>query len=168
MSPSIEKYFFATPVSYMVAEASDAGLKSLHFYKGKTSSKENSITRHPILISTRSQVLEYFNGKRKTFDIPLDWSGATDFYKEVWKILVAIPFGKTRSYGDIARQLGDINKARAVGLANGRNPIALIVPCHRVIGSDGSLTGYAGGIDIKLSLLQIENPGHWVEQVKLF
>lgn len=152
----------------MVAEASDKGLTSLHFFKGKPGDKEHSMTRHPVLMSTRSQVLEYFNGKRRVFDIPLDWTEATDFYREVWKILVMIPFGKTRSYGDIARQLGDINKARAVGLANGRNPIALIVPCHRVIGSDGSLTGYAGGIDIKLSLLQLENPGHWVEQVKLF
>jgi methylated-DNA-[protein]-cysteine S-methyltransferase len=151
-----------------MAEASEQGLTTLHIMKTKPSTKENTSTRHPILIETRNQVLEYFESKRKVFDIPLDWSGATDFYRSVWTILISIPFGKTRSYGDIARELGDIHKSRAVGLANGRNPIAIIVPCHRVIGSDGSLTGYAGGMDMKYKLLKLENPGHWVQQGNLF
>ncbi len=164
----IDRYIFSTPLSYLIAEASEQGLTSLHFMKFKPSTKENTSTRHPILIETRKQVLEYFESKRKVFDIPLDWSGATDFYRSVWSILISIPFGKTMSYGEIARELGDINKCRAVGLANGRNPIAIIVPCHRVIGTDGSLTGYAGGMDMKYQLLKLENPSQWVQQGNLF
>lgn len=164
----MDSYIFSTPINYILAEASENGLTRLHIMKTKPNTKEFSFTRNPILIDTRKQLLEYLDSKRKVFDIPLDWSGATDFYRTVWRILISIPFGKTRSYGDIARELGDINKSRAVGLANGRNPIAIIVPCHRVIGSDGSLTGYASGMDVKHKLLKLENPNQWVLQGNLF
>jgi methylated-DNA-[protein]-cysteine S-methyltransferase len=101
------------------------------------------------------QLKEYFAGSRREFDLPLRMDG-TDFQQRVWRELTKIPFGETRSYGELARRLDNPNGSRAVGLANGRNPIAIIVPCHRVIGADGSLTGFGGGIDRKEWLLTHE------------
>ncbi len=101
------------------------------------------------------QFNDYFAGKRTEFDLPLAWDG-TDFQQRVWQELLTIPFGKTTSYGELARRLGDTKKSRAVGMANGRNPISIIVPCHRVIGSDGKLTGYGGGLPRKAALLAFE------------
>ncbi len=101
------------------------------------------------------QLQEYFTGKRTTFDLELDPVG-TAFQKRVWKLLLQIPFGQTRSYGALAQQLGQPTASRAVGMANARNPIAIIVPCHRVIGTSGKLTGYAGGLDMKERLLAFE------------
>ncbi len=101
------------------------------------------------------QLEEYFAGKRRRFDLPLDMRG-TDFQKRCWQALLKIPYGETRSYADIARAIGNPAAVRAVGLANGQNPIAIIVPCHRVIGSDGSLTGYGGGLATKRKLLELE------------
>ena len=111
--------------------------------------------RHPVLVETEKQLGEYFAGKRKTFSVALDMRG-TCFQKNVWEALVAIPFGETRSYGQLARQLGAPRASRAVGAANGKNPVSIIVPCHRVIGSSGKLTGFAGGLDIKARLLGLE------------
>jgi len=104
----------------------------------------------------RVQLGEYFAGERVDFDVPLSMYGAPSFFASVWRRLLAIPFGTTVSYGELARQLGRPTAARAVGMANGRNPIAIIVPCHRVIGSGGSLTGYAGGLERKRYLLRHE------------
>jgi methylated-DNA-[protein]-cysteine S-methyltransferase len=105
------------------------------------------------------QLKEYFAGKRREFDLPLRMQG-TEFQQSVWRELTRIPFGETRSYGQLAKRLNNPNGSRAVGLANGRNPIAIIVPCHRVIGADGSLTGFGGGIDRKEWLLSHEgHPG---------
>jgi methylated-DNA-[protein]-cysteine S-methyltransferase len=101
------------------------------------------------------QLEEYFAGERTTFDLPLAPRG-DEFKQRVWALLREIPYGETRSYGELARQLGDVNLSQAVGFANGRNPIAIVVPCHRVIGSDGSLVGYAGGLDRKRFLLALE------------
>jgi methylated-DNA-[protein]-cysteine S-methyltransferase len=111
--------------------------------------------KHPILLQTERQLSEYFAGKRKSFAVALDMRG-TSFQKNVWEALLAIPFGETRSYGQLARQLGNPNATRAVGAANGRNPISIIVPCHRVIGSSGKLTGFAGGLEVKAHLLNLE------------
>ena len=111
--------------------------------------------QHPILVETERQLREYFAGKRKTFSVALDMRG-TRFQKDVWEALLAIPFGETRSYGQLAKQLGNPQATRAVGAANGRNPISIIVPCHRVIGSSGKLTGFAGGLDTKAHLLNLE------------
>lgn len=101
------------------------------------------------------QLREYFAGERREFDLALDPRG-TDFEKRVWMLLRDIPYGQTRSYGDLAAELGDPKLTRAVGTANGRNPLSVIVPCHRVIGADGSLTGYAGGLERKRFLLALE------------
>lgn len=114
--------------------------------------KENE---HPILVATARQLAEYFDRKRQTFDLPLDVAG-TAFQHRVWGALRTIPFGETRSYADIAQQIGQPSASRAVGAANGKNPVAIVTPCHRVIGSNGTLTGFAGGIDNKAWLLTHE------------
>lgn len=110
---------------------------------------------HPVLVATQAQLAEYFAGKRRSFDLPLDFRG-THFQKSVWAALLTIPFGETRSYGAIATQIGRPNASRAVGAANGRNPISIIAPCHRVIGATGRLTGFAGGLPAKDYLLKHE------------
>ena len=111
--------------------------------------------RHPILVRTEIELSEYFAGDRDAFAVPLDLRG-TPFQKQVWQALLGIPFGQTRSYGQLAIQLGNPRATRAVGAANGRNPVAIIVPCHRVIGFSGKLTGFAGGLDAKAYLLNLE------------
>jgi len=113
---------------------------------------------HPVLCETERQLGEYFAGRRQAFDLPLDFSG-TEFQKTVWRALLTIPFGQTRSYAQIARQIGQPTAVRAVGAANGRNPISIVAPCHRVIGSSGKLTGFAGGLDAKAFLLRLEGAG---------
>jgi len=102
-----------------------------------------------------TELEEYFAGARRAFDFPLDLRG-TDFQRACWHALLAIPYGETRSYADIARAVGKANAFRAVGMANNRNPIAIVVPCHRVIASDGTLCGYGGGLDVKRKLLELE------------
>ena len=121
---------------------------------------DRELTRDPgLLAPVRDQLLAYFRGERRVFDVPLAPRG-TPFQLRVWAELVRIPYGQTISYGELARRLGDPNLTRAVGAANGANPISIIVPCHRVIGADGSLTGYAGGLDLKRTLLDLERePG---------
>jgi methylated-DNA-[protein]-cysteine S-methyltransferase len=109
----------------------------------------------PLIKKAAKQFGEYFDGKRKNFDLPLRMKG-TVFQVKVWNALKKIPYGKTVSYGDIAAIIGNPKACRAVGMANNRNPIAIIVPCHRVIGKDGSLTGYAGGLELKRQLLELE------------
>ena len=110
---------------------------------------------HPILLDAQQQLNEYFQGQRQTFELPLDFEG-TEFQKKVWQALLNIPFGETRSYRQIAEQVGSPKAVRAVGAANGQNPISIIAPCHRVIGSGGKLVGFAGGLDNKEILLQLE------------
>lgn len=110
---------------------------------------------HPILLETQKQLCEYFAGTRQQFDLPLDFEG-TVFQKKVWQALLSIPFGETRSYRDIAEQVGNIKAVRAVGAANGKNPISIIAPCHRVVGANGKLVGFAGGLDNKEILLGLE------------
>jgi methylated-DNA-[protein]-cysteine S-methyltransferase len=112
-------------------------------------------SQHPILKETERQLMEYFAGQRRHFDLELDFAG-TEFQVRVWQALLTIPFGETRSYRDIAIQLGQPTAVRAVGAANGRNPISIIAPCHRVIGTSGSLTGFAGGLAAKQFLLSLE------------
>jgi methylated-DNA-[protein]-cysteine S-methyltransferase len=112
-------------------------------------------TKHPVLQETEEQLGEYFAGKRKRFSVKLDAKG-TVFQSKVWEALRSIPYGETRSYGQIAAQIGNVRAMRAVGAANGKNPISIIVPCHRVIGASGCLTGFAGGLDVKQQLLSME------------
>jgi methylated-DNA-[protein]-cysteine S-methyltransferase len=114
------------------------------------------VSRHAVLQHAKEQLREYFAGQRTVFDLPLDLSSGTAFQQRVWQGLLTIPLGQTVSYGHISESLGNPKAVRAVGGAVGRNPIGIIVPCHRVIGSNGALTGYAGGLDRKTLLLQLE------------
>ncbi|MCH7379491.1 MULTISPECIES: methylated-DNA--[protein]-cysteine S-methyltransferase [Acinetobacter] len=111
--------------------------------------------QHPMLHRVKQQLEQYFVGQRQQFDLPLDFQG-TAFQQQVWQALLSIPYGETRSYKDIAIQLGNEKAVRAVGAANGKNPISIIAPCHRVIGSSGALVGFAGGLDKKQILLSLE------------
>lgn len=111
--------------------------------------------QHPMLLRVKKQLEEYFTGQRQQFDLPLDFQG-TDFQQQVWQALLTIPYGEKCSYKDIAVQIGNEKAVRAVGAANGRNPISIIAPCHRVIGSSGALVGFAGGLDKKQILLSLE------------
>ena len=111
--------------------------------------------QHPMLLKVKQQLEQYFAGQRQQFNLPLDFQG-TDFQQRVWRALLTIPYGETRSYKDIALQIGNEKAVRAVGAANGRNPISIIAPCHRVIGSGGALVGFAGGLDKKQILLSLE------------
>ena len=113
--------------------------------------------RHPALLETERQLHEYFAARRKQFDLELDFAG-TPFQCRVWRALLTIPHGETRTYTEIARQIGNPTASRAVGAANGRNPLSIVVPCHRVLGAAGDLTGYAGGLDAKAYLLALEAP----------
>lgn len=117
--------------------------------------KMESAPDHPLLLETENQLEEYFSGERVDFDLPLDPIG-TEFQKKVWEELRHISYGATATYGEIAQKIGSPQSARAIGAANGKNPISIIVPCHRVIGADGDMTGFAGGIASKEKLLLIE------------
>ena len=114
---------------------------------------------HAILLEAEQQLRSYFAGQLKKFTVTLDFISGTDFQRNVWAALLTIPFGETRSYGQIAEQIGHPTAVRAVGAANGRNPISIIAPCHRVIGASGKLTGFAGGLEAKALLLGLEGTG---------
>ena len=146
-------------------ESSEAGVTSISLNIKSANEKENpnNWTR-----KCASQLTEYFGGMRKEFELAYDFNEGTDFQKKVWSALLEIPFGKTVSYLELSDKLGNKKAIRAVGAANGKNPIAICVPCHRVIGSDGSLVGYASGLDIKRSLLMHENPRVFGKQIDLF
>jgi methylated-DNA-[protein]-cysteine S-methyltransferase len=116
---------------------------------------QNHDPHHPTLVEAERQLSEYFSGKRTQFDLPLDPRG-TEFQKKVWRSLRQIPFGETKSYAEIARTIGSPRASRAVGAANGKNPLSIVVPCHRVIGANGALTGFGGGIEAKAQLLALE------------
>ena len=171
---STEYYFkiIDSPVGKLTLVASDNGLAAILWENDnpkrvqvRTYTEKNE---HAVLLQTEQQLQEYFNGERKVFSISLDFIG-TDFQKQVWTALLAIPFGETRTYGQIADQLNNPKAVRAVGAANGRNPISIIAPCHRVIGASGGLTGFAGGLENKAILLKIENSKvDFSEQLKMF
>ena len=148
-----------SPVGELKLVASDKGLVAILWENDSPRrvrlSELVEDEHHPVLVETERQLEEYFAGKRKAFSVALDMRG-TRFQKDVWEALLAIPFGETRSYGQLANQLGHPRATRAVGAANGRNPVSIIVPCHRVIGSSGKLTGFAGGLDAKARLLGLE------------
>lgn len=153
--PRLSYVLLTSPIGDLRLVASPNGLRRIDL--PPAGAPENSWVGEstPILAETVRQLTEYFAGDRRTFDLPLEPEG-TDFQLSVWKVLRAIPFGHTISYGEQARRLGDANKARAVGSANGRNPLPIVVPCHRVVGADGSLTGFSGGVEAKRWLLEHE------------
>ena len=140
-----------TPIGPMRLEADGEGLTGLVFLDNGDPTEPDS----PVLEEAARQLAEYFRGARKVFDLPLRPIG-TEFQLRVWQALREIPFGETRTYGDIARRLGRPGAARAVGMANHRNPLPVFIPCHRVVGANGALTGYAGGLMRKRALLQLE------------
>jgi methylated-DNA-[protein]-cysteine S-methyltransferase len=150
----------ATPVGQLTLVGSDRGLAAILWEKDKPGRVRLNIVaqdiHHPVLLETERQLGEYFAGRRKSFTVKLDFAG-TAFQKKVWQALLTIPYGQTRSYGQIASQLGNPRAVRAVGAANGKNPISIIAPCHRVIGADGKLTGFAGGLQTKACLLELES-----------
>jgi methylated-DNA-[protein]-cysteine S-methyltransferase len=147
---------YDSPVGQLTLVASDAGLQAVWWpADARSPVTRESDDEHPVLRVTAGQLDEYFSGGRREFDLPLDPTG-TPFQQKVWEVLRGIPYGQTITYGEQARLLGDARKARAVGAANGRNPISIIVPCHRVVGSTGALTGFAGGVETKRWLLDFE------------
>lgn len=148
-----------SPVGPLTLVASERGLAAILWKDdrpgrvplGNVTQDEN----HPVLLETARQLREYFAGERTAFSLQLDFAG-TEFQRRVWSALLTIPYGETRSYAQIAQQIGSPDAVRAVGAANGRNPISIIAPCHRVIGSNGKLTGFAGGLAAKAHLLALE------------
>lgn len=157
----METALIKTPIGFLEIKGDDLGLQSICIMDSEVITSE---AIPEVLLSAVTQLNEYFNKTRTHFQLKLNPDG-TDFQKKVWRQLETIPFGKTTSYQRLANKLGDPKVIRAAASANGKNPIAIVIPCHRVIGSDGSLTGYAGGLHRKKWLLEHESP---VKQGKLF
>lgn len=151
--------YFPSPVGRLKLVASEKGLAAILWEDDAPGRVKLGVMTerpdHPVLVETARQLRAYFDGELTEFTVPLDFVGSV-FQKSVWAQLLAIPFGETRSYGEIAHRMGRPSASRAVGAANGRNPISIIAPCHRVIGSTGKLTGFAGGIGVKRTLLELE------------
>ena len=143
-----------TPVGTLTLEASERGLSSIRF-PNQPKSIAGRLTSNNVIKLAKQELTAYFASELKEFSLPLDWHG-TAFQESVWRALTAIPFGEAVSYADIARAIGRPQSARPTGGAVGRNPLPIIVPCHRVIGSDHTLTGFTGGLDIKVALLELE------------
>ena len=143
-----------TPLGTLTLEASERGLSSIRF-PNQPKSIAGRLTSNDGIKLAKQELTAYFAGQLKEFSLPLDWHG-TAFQESVWRALTAIPFGEAVSYADIARAIGRPQSARPTGGAVGRNPLPIIVPCHRVIGSDHTLTGFTGGLDIKVALLELE------------
>ncbi len=147
-------YFYQTDIGTLVIAENGQGITDIYFGDQAPDSR-NTVVETPMIKIAYEQLREYFAGTRKQFDFPLDLQG-TEFQKKVWKALMEIPYGHTYSYGQIAAAIGQPKASRAVGMANNRNPVCIAVPCHRVIGSNGKLVGYAEGLHIKEYLLQLE------------
>jgi methylated-DNA-[protein]-cysteine S-methyltransferase len=157
-----------TPVGELTAVAEDGSLTALYFPSHKRMPDAATFGERTAVgfEAVTEQLAEYFAGQRRDFDLPLAPKG-DPFKLKVWALLREIPYGQTRSYGHLAAALGDVHLAQAVGHANGKNPISIVVPCHRVVGADGSLVGYAGGLERKRFLLELEEPSE-VKAGKLF
>lgn len=151
---------YKSPIGWLGITTSSDGVREVIFRDTEVDERDgidsSAITPDALCLETQKQLEEYFAGNRKSFDLPLDIAGS-DFQCKVWKQLLLIPFGKTISYRELSIRIGNVKAIRAVGHANGQNPLPILVPCHRVIGSDGSLTGYGGGLWRKKDLLALEN-----------
>jgi len=147
-------HHFNSPVGILEITADDKAITGVAILKNY--SGEMQISTNPVIVETCRQLDEYFDGKRKTFDLSLSLKG-TDFQQTVWKQLQEIPYGQTISYSLLAKAIGRPKACRAVGSANGKNPIPIIIPCHRVIAANGALGGYSSGLDTKIQLLELEN-----------
>ncbi len=161
-STDIVQTRWVSPLGPMIVAATPRGLAGLWFEGQRHLPAPELMAawpqqpEHPVLRKAAQQLGDYFAGRRVTFDLPLDLQGGTPFQQSVWQALLAIPCGKTTSYGKLGQHVGKPTAVRAVGAAVGRNPVSVVVPCHRVLGADGALTGYAGGLDRKTALLQLE------------
>lgn len=148
-----------SPVGKLKLVASAIALLAVLWERERPNRVKLAMLQHdpqqPILIETERQLGEYFAGTRNQFDLPLEPAG-TEFQKKVWRALREIPFGQTRSYLDLAKSIGSAKAVRAVGAANGKNPLSIVVPCHRIVGANGALTGFAGGLEAKAKLLALE------------
>jgi methylated-DNA-[protein]-cysteine S-methyltransferase len=146
-----------TPIGRLLIAVCEEGVVRIAFEREKIAAEPQAHWRHDeaSVAAVKAQLAEYFDGKRRDFDLPLAPAG-TDFQKEVWSALCTIRYGETRSYGEIAASIGRPQASRAVGAANGANPIPIVVPCHRVIGASGDLTGFGGGLEVKRFLLALE------------
>lgn len=151
---AVAQWKYDSKIGPLYLVAGTTGLQGV-FWKKQSAPMIKTLKENPILMNTTEQLEEYLDGKRKKFELPLEMIG-TDFQKKVWKELTKVPFGKTLSYKDIATKLHNDKATRAVGTANGKNPLCIIVPCHRIIASDGTLGGYSGGLGIKTKLLALE------------
>lgn len=150
------EYVCPSPVGPLLLREENGALTALRFLPTlHRDAATLALPATPLLRQASSELREYFEGRRKTFTVPLAPKG-TPFQQQVWAALQTIPYGETRAYGQIAAQIGNPRACRAVGMANNRNPIAIMIPCHRVVGKDGALVGYAGGLDIKTYLLNLE------------
>jgi methylated-DNA-[protein]-cysteine S-methyltransferase len=161
MDSSIFTTSISSPVGTLHLAASDTALLAVVWRRHSTPqlSFDTATERpdHPVLVESIRQLNEYFSGQRRAFELPLEFRG-TDFQRRAWQALMTIPYGETRSYAQMAQQIDSPAAVRAVGAANGRNPLSIIAPCHRVIGSSGELTGFGGGIEAKAWLLAHESP----------
>jgi methylated-DNA-[protein]-cysteine S-methyltransferase len=150
-----------TPIGELMLVATDSKLAGIYFvgcdHLPATHKQWQRDNRHPIFRQAKEQLEEYFAGKRTAFSLPLHFAG-TGFQERVWRRIALIPYGKTISYADLAREAGNPKAIRAAGTSTGRNPLSIVIPCHRVIGKNGAITGYAGGLDKKRRLLELENP----------
>lgn len=146
-------FFYETEIGRIGIAEDNSAITDI-FFKGEELT-EYEIKETPLIKKAYSEIKEYLEGKRKSFDVPLCTIG-TEFQQKVWNALKCIPYGETRSYEDIAIEVGNKKACRAVGMANNRNPISIIIPCHRVVGKDGKLVGYGGGLNIKEHLLKLE------------
>ncbi len=160
----VEKTYYQSPIGCFEITGTENGIQSV-----KLTDEVQGNTRAPeCLKACVEQLKEYFRGERTDFKLKIDWLKATDFNVSVWRALLEIPYGRTTSYSAIAEKIDNPKAVRAVGLANRNNPIAIIVPCHRVIAKDGKLQGYFYGLDVKRQLLQLENPTSFATQGSLF
>lgn len=162
----LEIFHILSPVGLLQIRISDLGLKSITLVTEDSNPESEYIPERAR--PYKDQIDEYFTGSRRHFTLSLDLSDLPPFHRDVLKMVSTIPYGKTRSYKQIAAVLGNPKAARAVGQANGKNPIPIVIPCHRVIGNSGELTGYAYGTELKMKLLELENPQIYVPQIDLF
>lgn len=161
----ISRTYYQSPLGKIEIEATEFGLKSLQFTEEE---RQSTGAPSPVLLECKRQLDEYFQGKRMRFSLKLDLRDQSTFYREVYRLVQAIPYGKTRTYSDVARTMSNPGAVRAVGQANSHNPIPIIIPCHRVLDKEGGLRGYIYGLSIKQALLELENPVKFHHQPELF
>lgn len=161
----LAKNYYESPLGWIEITGTAQGIQSVKLVEEK---QEVDSELPQLLVNCAEQLAEYFKGERRVFDLELDWGTATAFNQSVWRTLLEIPYGHTTSYARVAEKIDNPKAVRAVGLANKHNPIAFIVPCHRVIAKNGKLQGYFYGLEVKRALLQLENPMSFATQGSLF